>query len=385
MVKFRFSIVLFCVILPPILYVGSVHFLERYAENHIRATLEHTLLGDTQQLFNGSQSIRRVIQRNVERYLSSSRWLAWGGQAIVTVQTQNNTLLYPLIHNEPDLDPDPGHTETPMEIATKNFRLINEGIKLFLTFKLPHNTLITNLLLIALISISMLTLFLYYRNWSVRYRHQTAHQSAQLERLSQLESQQRQQMQALQQERSQMAEDIQSMRTKLDKQKAAYDISEEEMLDELISLEEKIAHKEELRAKQNRQIDALQAKLEQLEQQRQKENRGKRNPLGKARKRFSTLYKNLDIHDRAVEGYTALPDDLKLKCEEVIVQLNENPAAVQIKRKVFGKKNRTTVLEVVFGYKGRLYFIPKGDKRAELLTIGTKNSQQQDLAYLERL
>ncbi len=383
MVKFRFSLVFLCVILPPIFYVGTVHFLERYAENHIRTRLEHTLMGDTQQLFNGSQSIRKVIQRNVERCLNHSRWLKWGGQAIVTVQTQSNTLLYPLIYTEADLDP--GHTQMPMEIATENYRLINEGIKLFLTFKLPHNTLITNLLLIALITISMSALFLYYRHWSMSYHHQTTIQSGQLERLARMESQQRQQMQTLQQERAQMSEDIQSIRAKLDKQKAAYDNNEDEMLEEIIALEEKIARKEELHTHQNRQIDALQAKLEQLERQQQKENRGKRTPLNKARKRFSTLYKNLDIHDRAVEGYITLTDDLKLKCEEVIAQLNENPAAVQVKRKVFGKKNRTTVLEVVFGYKGRLYFIPKGDKHAELLVVGTKNSQQQDLAYLEQL
>ena len=129
----------------------------------------------------------------------------------------------------------------------------------------------------------------------------------------------------------------------------------------------------------------LQEKLEQLDQPHSKENNRKRKPFEIAHKRFTTLYKNLDIHDRAVEGYLTLTEDLKLKCEEIMVQLNEDPASVQIKRKVFGKKNRVTVLEVVFGYKGRLYFMPKGEKRAELITVGTKNSQQQDLAYLERL
>ncbi|MGD9366093.1 MAG: hypothetical protein PVH87_10370 [Desulfobacteraceae bacterium] len=383
MVKFRFSIALLCIIMPPILYVASVHFLEGYAENHIRAKLETTYLGNTQQLLTGSESLREAIRKNLERYLSQSRWLKWGGQATVTVQTRLNTLLYPLIYTDTDLEPE--RTLMPIEIATENFRLINEGLELFLTFKLPHNTTITNLLLITLISISMLTLLLYYKYWSVRYHHQTAQQSAQLERLSQLESQQRQQMQTLQKERTRMADDIQKMRARLDKQKAASVINEEEMLEELISLEEKIARKEKLHAQQNLQIDALQAKLEQFEEQLQKENRRKQRPLNQSRKRLTTLYKNLDIHDRAVEGYTALTDDLKLKCEEVIVQLNESPSSVQIKRKVFGKKNRTTVLEVAFGYKGRLYFLPKGDKRAELLTIGTKNSQQQDLAYLERL
>ena len=74
-----------------------------------------------------------------------------------------------------------------------------------------------------------------------------------------------------------------------------------------------------------------------------------------------------------------------MKAEEVIHQLNEDPGLVRIKRKVFGHKGHETVLEVLFGYKGRLYFRNDKDKGIEVLAIGTKNTQARELEFLARL
>ena len=80
-----------------------------------------------------------------------------------------------------------------------------------------------------------------------------------------------------------------------------------------------------------------------------------------------------------------MPENLKIKVEEIIHQLNDDPSKVPIKRKVFGRKNRQTVLEVVFGYKGRLYYRKTKEQRIEVLTIGTKNNQMRDLEFLRGL
>jgi hypothetical protein len=103
------------------------------------------------------------------------------------------------------------------------------------------------------------------------------------------------------------------------------------------------------------------------------------------KKRFDALYKNTAIHDRAVAGFFALTEALKIKAEEVIHQLNEDPKQVHIKRKVFGKKNRETVFEVIFAYKGRLYFRNISGGRVEVLVIGTKLTQTKDLTFLDKL
>jgi hypothetical protein len=76
---------------------------------------------------------------------------------------------------------------------------------------------------------------------------------------------------------------------------------------------------------------------------------------------------------------------MRLKAEEVIHQINAAPDLVTIKRKVFGKKNRDTVLEVVFAYKGRLYFRKGPGRRVEIVAIGTKNTQERELEYLAGL
>ena len=383
MVKFRFSIVLLCVILPPVLYVFCVQGVERYAEKQVLSQLEATYLGDTRLLFDGSITLQEAVRLNIDRYLNRSRWLKWGGRAVVTVQTKRNVLIYPLIYT--DENAAPAHESTPFDIATENYRLINEGLELSLDFKLPYNTPIPNAILVVLMVISLGALLSYYRHWSLRYRRESDQRTIELERLAKADAEYRRQLESLQKERARMSADIDRMRADLAREKEKAETSQEEMLEEIIALEEKIARKEELHDQQSLEVIELQEKLEQLDQPHSKENNRKRKPFEIAHKRFTTLYKNLDIHDRAVEGYLTLTEDLKLKCEEIMVQLNEDPVSVQIKRKVFGKKNRVTVLEVVFGYKGRLYFMPKGEKRAELITVGTKNSQQQDLAYLERL
>ncbi|HKL00773.1 MAG TPA: hypothetical protein VJ943_10980, partial [Desulfotignum sp.] len=58
---------------------------------------------------------------------------------------------------------------------------------------------------------------------------------------------------------------------------------------------------------------------------------------------------------------------------------------VPVKRKVFGKKNRETVFEVIFSYKGRLYYRLMPDTRVEVLSIGTKHTQAKDLSFLNNL
>jgi hypothetical protein len=86
-----------------------------------------------------------------------------------------------------------------------------------------------------------------------------------------------------------------------------------------------------------------------------------------------------------VEGFVDLNDEMRLKAEEIIHQLDSAPDLVTIKRKVFGKKNRETVLEVVFAYKGRLYFRKGTDRRLEVLAVGTKNTQDRELEFLANL
>lgn len=74
-----------------------------------------------------------------------------------------------------------------------------------------------------------------------------------------------------------------------------------------------------------------------------------------------------------------------MKAEEVIHYFNEDPGLFRIMRKEFGHKDHQTVLELLFGYKGRLYFRNSKDRGVEVLTIGTKNTQAREFEFLAKL
>ena len=102
------------------------------------------------------------------------------------------------------------------------------------------------------------------------------------------------------------------------------------------------------------------------------------------RKRMETLYKNTTFSGRALAGLTELPEPMQIKAEEVIHQLNAHADDVPIKRKLFRSKGKATVFEIVFAHKGRLYFRRNKARRVDILAVGTKNTQERDLAYLDR-
>ena len=106
--------------------------------------------------------------------------------------------------------------------------------------------------------------------------------------------------------------------------------------------------------------------------------------LARLRKRLETLYKSADFTHRAIAGLAELPESMQIKAEEVIHQLNANADDVPIKRKLFRGKGKETVFEIVFARKGRLYFRRTKDRKVDILAVGTKNTQEKDLVYLDR-
>jgi len=102
-------------------------------------------------------------------------------------------------------------------------------------------------------------------------------------------------------------------------------------------------------------------------------------------KRFSILYKNVQFHEKAVQGFQELQEDMQLKAEETILALNEDCSKVPVKRKVFSGKGALGVVESEFAYRGRMYWRRGVNGKAEILAMGTKSTQKRDLAHLETL
>jgi len=367
--------------MPPILYIVTIHYgiQKLYIENHLKnryaAEIENSYMGDTRPLFDGSIRLKDEINKNINLYLQGKPLLRWGIKAKVTVITEEGTILYPEVFEEKK-----DSLSSPMQVAENNYRIMKGDITVLVDLELEHNTLISNLILGFYILIFLLLLFYHYRGGNKRAMHKYQEKSMEIERLLEMEKVHNNVLKLIEQDKEKLSSELEKMKNILKNEKNKATKNEDELLQEIVILDEKIKQILSIKEEQKSEIEDLKEKIKRLEKVKQKDSR----QADSVKKRFATLYKNISVNDRAVSGYLELEEDMRIKSEEVIHQLNDDSSLVTIKRKVFGKKNRETVLEVLFAYKGRLYF-RKADNRIEVLAIGTKNTQIKDLEFLDNL
>ena len=383
-----FRTLVLAVLLPPVLYIFSVEiiqkvYIDRWLEHRCRAAVESAAIGNPQPLLSGDVRLKDQISENISAYLKNSLLTKTGIKVRIAVFTKKGTVLYPPFF-ETDEDFLSRHNMDHMRVAAENLKLMEEGLLYRTELVLEYTSLLSILVLIFHISLTSAFLSYFYKKGSRKVREEAVGKNREIGRLADLEKQHSEKLRALEKERSQLTAEFERLRKTLEEEKARASRNEDAMVREIIALEEKIQNNLSLRDEQQTEIRDLQEKLSLLEKDRTKEEPAKKD-LNIFQKRFKTLYKNISFEKKAVNGFAALEEDLKIKCEELIHLLNDDPELVTIKRKVFGKKGRQTVLEVVFGYKGRLYFRKTRENRIEILTIGTKNSQTKDLEYLNSL
>jgi len=188
----------------------------------------------------------------------------------------------------------------------------------------------------------------------------------------------------LEKERKNLFENIKLIKEMNKEQRKQASTTEEELFDEIISLEAKL--KDTLEHQQAKEQELMDLKNRLNKNRRKLTGKSKRKNFDFAVKRFTTLYKNLEMNRRAVSTFFELSDDQQIKAEEIIHQLNDDPGSVAVKRKVFlGKKHKVDSFEILFSYNGRLYFRKRDGKKVEILTIGTKNTQDKDMEFLQKL
>jgi hypothetical protein len=147
----------------------------------------------------------------------------------------------------------------------------------------------------------------------------------------------------------------------------------EELLDEAMS---DLDHK-------NEEIEQLEDSLKRVSK---KKGGGRQRDAEHLARRLRTLYKNLEIDDRAIDDMIALRDEtMKLKAEEAIKRLGDEADNVAVRRKVGGLPPHLSIFELGFAGKGRVYYTRGRQRRFRILTIGAKNTQKTDLEYLSRL
>ena len=377
-----FKIFILCILFPPILYILSIQSIESHLKRRYAKEIEDIYTGDTRPLFDGSVRLKDAVNKNIDSYLQSKAILSWGVKAEVTVTTKQNTILYPAVFNDEENSVLPSD---PKQIAADNHSLMNEGLVVNVNLLLEHNTLFSNAILAFYICFSLLILYLYYRTGRKKAKQEDTEKETEISRLLELEKNHTSNLQSLLKVKQKLISEIITIKRKRVDEKIRASKYEDEMIEEIVALEEKFANNIALQKEKQEEIDALKEKIKFFERERRKEGKQKTKVYNTVRKRFKTLYKNISVEKRALNGFLDLTDDMKIKGEEIIHKLNEDPNVVSVKRKVFGKKGRTTVQEVIFAYKGRLYFRKKKDNQIEILTIGTKNTQAKDLEFLDNI
>ena len=378
---FPFKTLILCVLLPPLVYVFSIQLLETTIHARYDKILAAATIGDTRALFDGSVRLKDAIRENLNAFIDNLKLPHWGVRVNVTVKTRDGIYLYPDAYDDPRSDL---RVMDSIAVARENFRLLNDGLINVVDVKIEHNTLISNLVLLSCVFVSLTVLFLFYRRGMRMINQEELAKQEIIDGLANERQAGLVRLKRLETQRVSLSSKIDSMKGELERERQKASATENEMIDELVALEEKISQNLARQDHQFQEINALREKIKQFEKESEAKNRQLLKAADAARKRFSALYKTIAIHDKAIQGFVDLTEEMKIKAEEVVHQLNDDPNRVQIKRKVFGKKNRETVFEVIFAYKGRLYFRKISGNRVEVLAIGTKLTQNKDLMFLDK-
>lgn len=380
MKHFSIRILSLCILLPPLCYGISVQAITRYLTNKYSRDIEEISIGDVSPILEGTTRLQDAIRENVDRYLANQQLLSWGVDANVLVTAGNQTILYPSVLGEV---PSLFVQEDATQIGRENYLLLNNGLMVTVDIKVPFYQGLSNLILGIFICLSMVILCGHYQRSVRRQAHESEEINRKFDRLRVQEHANLSRLEALKNERETISEEMKRLKDTLENEKAKAKTNESDLFQEIIRLDEKLSENFELQKQQQTEIEALREQIDAFEKDHQKSHKSKMKEQEAVAKRFNALYKNISFHDRAVQGFLDLTEDMRLKGEELIHRLNEAPDQVTIKRKVFSRKGRSSVLEVLFGYNGRLYF-RKTQQTLEIVAMGTKNTQSKDLEFIDK-
>ncbi len=371
-----------CLILPPLAYLLGIYALESWAKKAYEQEIRNVYLGDTAPLLAGEIRLKDAVNANIERFLENNVLVQAGMSVEVTVATESGALLYPAMFTGAPMAVEPGALAA---IARENFKLLSERPSLRVEVGIGTASPLSLGLLLVCLSAGMGGLAFHYRRSLGHAREFELVSRRERDRLLAVKEEALARLADLDTARAHLEEQLGRAHKDLENEKLRASDTEDQMIGELVAVEEKLTETIDLQKRHEAEIETLRLEIRNFEQAIDKNGRRKQKDTAALLKRFNALYKNLSIQERAVAGFVDLTDEMKIKAEEIIYLLNSEPDKVTVKRKVFGKKTSKTAFEVDFAYKGRLYYRRTPGMAIEVLTIGTKNSQERDLGYLERL
>ena len=382
MKTFPYKTLFLCVFLPPTLYILTLNGLEQYLQKTETAQIRELMIQDLDALYQGRYTVKEEVVRNVVDYLSRDWKYRLGVRINILVKTRDDRILFP---SESAAQPGEAFDFTSremdslryMEVASENYRILSEGLALSVAVQIRHNTWLSNAVLVFYVFLALLLIQRVVRRGLKESEQEEAEQKQAIERLTERLEGAESKLAVVRNKEAEYLERIHALNK--DKSDLAGDI--DELLEEIEKQESGLSDQARLKEEMAEQVLQLRSELDRLSLKGKK----KKKTVDWAAKRFAVLYKNLAFTERSVEGFLDLTDEFQLKAEEVIHKLNEDESAVSVKRKVFGKGGKMNVLEVAFAYSGRIYYQKDSQAKKTIVAVGTKNSQEKDLAYLESI
>lgn len=382
---FPIKVAIICLLATPVLYTVTLISSEKYLSSRYLVQIQNILIGDSKPLLDGSVPLEEQIADNIHRFLKEDRILGFTGLDLnIRVATTQRRILYPVYSDANLPEKEMAGASESQAIAKRNFELLNNGLNVQTEATLNHGSFIGNLIFFVYFGISFTVFLVFYRIGSKKAAVDQKKRMTLITELQKEDELHKQILDELKKERQGLFENIKALNAKYQEDRRKAGINEEEMFREIISMEEKFNAFIEFKQTKEKEIEELKFKIQTYE--RRKTPKIRRNEFDFILKRFSVLYKTIEMDRKALTGFLNLDEEQQIKVEELIHMMDRDPDKVVIKRKVFsGKKNRTTCFEVLFAYNGRLYFQKSENNIIKILVIGTKNTQAKDMEFIHNL
>lgn len=380
------------------LYVFTVNYvLEPIFDQYFRARV-----GVAAQVDPAKGSVSAQLQEQLDEAVRDSFWTRWGGVRInLLILGADGTLLYGSdgMHTQP---PDAGDPEA---VAAEAERVLPASLAHW-SVTVPHNSLVSNTVLVAYASVMLVGLFFYNRALArreqealaeaVAARDATASRAREIEdelarvrsrmsSLDQSENVHSREIEALRGERASLQEKIEAL--SLREQELMGEASQaSELRSDHSALEELLEEAVTDLDQKNAEIQSLQNRLKSVSKEAASAASGRVKEEESLARRLRTLYKNLEVDDRAIKDLLKLRDEsMQLRAEEALKRLSDDVETASVRRKVGGLPPGMPIFELGFAGKGRIYYTTGTQRRFRLLCVGAKNTQKPDLEYLSRL
>ncbi|MAE94885.1 MAG: hypothetical protein CL910_09515 [Deltaproteobacteria bacterium] len=379
--SFRFTYLAIFLFL--IAYVFSIEAFETVMERHFLAAIAEAIDVDPAE-----GSVADQISERVSTVLRESPWIRIGRVRVrpIVLGADGRTLLF-AGPRAPPLPPSPTGGEEWLPARAD------------VDVSVPHNALAANGILVLYAAMLMTTLFAYTRRLArlqkAAIEAVTSQRAALAERAGTIEGELadvRQRLADTLPEKEIYTEEIESLQTergRLLAQVEEVERREEALRAQAVGARELLEEREtleELLEEATQDLTQKDDEIRQLQKQVRRTSRGASKEADGLARRLATLYKNLEVDGHAIDGILALGDESqKLRAEEAMKKLSDDPEAAGVRRKVGGLPPHLNIFEQGFAGKGRIYTTKGRSRRFRILAVGAKNSQKTDLEYLSRL